>query len=70
MGIPKNCKHLCKQHLDKNDVINFKWMIERKYKANFVIDNLPALLKRNKTYTEDQSLEMGVPLGFEKVLKQ
>jgi hypothetical protein len=68
MGINQHCTKLCTKHLSEKDISDFKWMIERQYKANFVIDNLPALLKKNKSYDVEQSLEMGVPLGFEKVI--
>ena len=34
MSIPENCKALCNRTMDKFDVNNFMWMIERDYKVN------------------------------------
>ena len=28
------CKHLCKMNLEKSDIENFMWMIEREYSVN------------------------------------
>ena len=34
MSIPENCKILCKRTMNKFDINNFMWMIEREYKVN------------------------------------
>ena len=44
---------------------NFKWMIKRNYRVNFMIDNLPAIYQE---YFDDDSsyeTEVGFPLGYD-----
>jgi len=54
----ETCTHLCTMELEKSDVENFMWMIEREYNVNLVLDNLPSLYHKNENSTHP-----GFPIG-------
>lgn len=57
MGQNITCRHLCTKNLQAKEVENFKWIIQRDYSVNLVVDNLPAL------YHQSNRSHIGFPLG-------
>eukprot|EP01017_Pseudomicrothorax_dubius_P028514 TRINITY_DN3389_c0_g1_i10.p1 TRINITY_DN3389_c0_g1~~TRINITY_DN3389_c0_g1_i10.p1 ORF type:complete len:515 (+),score=79.64 TRINITY_DN3389_c0_g1_i10:64-1608(+) len=54
------CQKVCQLDLTDKDVRDFRWMIDRNYRQNLVIDNLPAYVNRSGKHL------IGVPIGFKK----
>ena len=65
------CKQLCKKKISKANYNNFKFLIDKKYNANWYLDMLPAGYATTvDLLTDEPKLEidysMGVPLGEKK----
>ena len=68
MNEAETCKILCERPNDDMQTDNFKWMIDNEYRANWVLDGLPAGLRQTiieegkafrRSYYQD-----GFPIGF------
>jgi len=65
------CKELCSRTNTRQEIKNFKWMIDNEYRASWVLDNLPSGFRR--TIIEGTSkgakfsfYQNGFPIGFKK----
>lgn len=65
---PETCRVLCERANDEMQKDNFKWMIDNDYRANWILDGLPAGLRQTvidegkafrRSYYQD-----GFPIGF------
>ena len=62
------CQKQCSVDLEPKDISNFKWMIERDYRVNFMIDNLPAITKEQlENDPGKDKIQIGFPVGFKDV---
>jgi transmembrane 9 superfamily protein 2/4 len=62
----EDCKLLCERRNKRQQTQDFKWMIDNKYQASWVADNLPAALRIYDNYGEIQTLyQDGFPIGFQ-----
>jgi len=57
---PKTCASLCRVTLTEEDVKRFTDMIDRHYRMNFVIDNLPVLTRGHNGGTSHVGLHLGL----------
>eukprot|EP00357_Protocruzia_adherens_P027013 CAMPEP_0114990182 /NCGR_PEP_ID=MMETSP0216-20121206/10640_1 /TAXON_ID=223996 /ORGANISM="Protocruzia adherens, Strain Boccale" /LENGTH=643 /DNA_ID=CAMNT_0002353301 /DNA_START=17 /DNA_END=1948 /DNA_ORIENTATION=- len=54
------CQYLCPKKNKKGDIELFKWYIERKYRVNFIMDNMPAI---EYDQVKSRALQKGIPVG-------
>lgn len=66
MNVPIKCKSLCRQAMNNRQVRNFKWMIDRDYRAMWILDSLPSGLRRSyeSQQVNEEIYENGFPIGY------
>jgi transmembrane 9 superfamily protein 2/4 len=65
MGISSECSLLCESANDRQDLDNFKWMIDNEYKASWMLDDLPSGYRLTTTHKEKFSeYQSGFPIGY------
>ena len=67
MNTTTYCEPLCNITMNNGDIRKFKWMIERNYRAMWVVDSLPSGLRKTsmKQGVNVEIFEDGFPLGYE-----
>ena len=71
MNIENICMQVCIKKNTKEQLANFRWMIDNKYYASWVLDNLPSGLRQTGVF--DQALyrisfyQDGFPIGYRKL---
>jgi len=64
MKVNASCALLCDRALHDEDKAAFKSMIDNEYQVNWLVDNLPAAMKYQKTRTGAMSYTNGFPVGL------
>lgn len=61
----EDCMMLCERKNHRQQLENFRWMIDNKYMASWVLDNLPVALRTYDSYGDIKTLyQDGFPIGF------
>ena len=61
-----HCEHLCEVINSNEDMIQFEWMIDNRYRANWIIDDLPSGYRVSVPESQTSLIfyQSGVPIGF------